>query len=91
MRKHARQKAASELIKSQFKRLRDLEDKERELRKKIKELGEKKGIFKEMKKQDRDLCKRNWHTKNKILLLKREICANEEIVPLILVKKIYVN
>jgi len=87
LRRFSRNKNAPSELKNLVQQLKKLEEKEKILTKEIKTIQKKNGIFKDLLKIYEKKRLNRYYTKSRIRLLKKTICNNTTIIPLILVKK----
>lgn len=91
LRLNSRKKNAPIRLKKQVEQLKKLEQKQKDIRTEYKELSNKTGTFKEIKKLDRQSRIKKWTISNQIRRMKKNICKNNRITSLILIKKKYIN
>ena len=87
LRRFSRNKNAPSELKNLVEQLKKLEQKQKSLSKELNEIKRKKGIFKDLQKLYHKKQHNFWHTQSRIRRLKKNICNNTNITPLILVKK----
>jgi hypothetical protein len=91
LRQFARRKDAPILLKKQVEQLRKLEQKQKDINKEYKKLLLKKGRFGDMKQIYAKILRTKYLNNKRIRKLKRTICTCNNIIPLILVKKIIID
>ena len=89
LRQFSRKKDAPIQLKKQVDRLKILEQRLKDSSKVKKEFLLKSGKFKEIQINYTKLCRKNWNISAHIRRMKRIICTNNNITPLILIKKNY--
>ena len=87
LRRFARNKNAPYELKKNVEQLKNLEQKQKLVNKELKEIKTKKGIFKDMQKIYYRKLSNQRSINGRIRRLKKNICNNSNITPLILVKK----
>ena len=89
LRRFSRNKNAPSELKKLVEQLKKVELRQKTIHKELKEIKNKKGTFKDLQKKYSKLRGNLYTYQFRIRRLKKNICENTNITPLILVKKIY--